>query len=304
MFRHIKKVSVATIDGIVEDNVTKLSASLSYAMLFSTVPILLLLVNIGVLFDVDLEGQIYSLVTPVLGTDVVHTFQSILNNASQSTTSPSLMTYITIGASVFAATTVFVELQDSLNLIYRIKAVPKRGWLKFIINRLISFAVILSFALVMLITFAMTSLISKLGTILQEYDPDVAIWVLKGIGLTLNFLISTIVFALLFKFLPDAKIRFIDVLVGAAFTTVLFLAGQWAISLYISIANVGSTFGAAAFIIVFITWIYYSSNIIYVGAEFTKAWTDTYGRKVRPKSYAASFTKTLHVKRNNPDKQS
>ena len=298
MFTHIKKVASATIEGIVEDNVTKLSASLSYAMLFSAVPILFLLVNIGVLFDVDLEGQVYSLVQPILGNDVVHTFQSIINNAAKSAASASLMTYISIGASVFAATTVFVELQDSLNLIYRIKAVPKRGWLKFIINRLISFAVILSFALVMLITFTLTTLISKLGTLLQEYDPNVAIWVLKGIGLTLNFIISTMVFALLFKYLPDAKIRFKDVLVGASFTTILFLAGQWAISLYLSMAKVGSTFGAAAFIIVFITWIYYSSIIIYVGAEFTKAWTNTYGHKVRPKSYAAIFTKTLHVKRS------
>ena len=119
-------------------------------------------------------------------------------------------------------------------------------------------------------------------------NPDVAESFVKVIGMIINIGVTVLIFTLIFKILPDAKIKSKDVIVGAIVTTVLLLAGQWGISLYIGIANVGTVYGAAAFMVVFVTWIYFSAIIIYTGAEFTKAWANEMGGKIFPDEYAVA----------------
>lgn len=276
-----------TAQGFIDDGVTRLSASLAYATLFSIIPFLSFLITIGVFLHMDLANQLYIQLEPVVGTKVIEAFRAILASAEKTEVS-SFATVVSLGISVFGATTVFAEIQSSLNTIWGIKAVPRRSWLKYIKNRLLSFSIILVFAFIMLITFSITNLILELGKRLMDSNPGIAESFVKGGGIVTNLCVTAFIFTLIYKILPDAKLRSKDVFIGAVVTTVLLLVGQWGISLYIGIANVGNVYGAAAFMVVFITWIYYSAIIIYIGAEFTQAWATKMGGKIVPDEYAVA----------------
>lgn len=292
------KIVKDMIQGFMDDSVPRLSASLAYATLFSTIPLLSLLITIGVFFQMDLTGQLYAQLEPILGTDVVETLRSIIKNAAGSDSS-TFATIVSLGVSVFGATTIFAEIQSSLNTIWGIKAIPKKSWLKYLKNRLLSFSIILVFAFILLITFTISNLIENLSARFMANYPDVAESLVKIVGILLNIAVTTIIFMLIFKVLPDAKIKSKDIFIGAMATTVLLLVGQWGISLYIGIANVGTVYGAAAFLAVFITWIYYSAIIIYTGAEFTKAWANEMGGKIFPDEYAVA-TKIIEIQKDGP----
>ena len=274
----------------------RLSASLAYATLFSIIPLLSLLVTIGVLLNIDFTNQLYAQLEPIVGSKVIDALQAIMENA-ETTDSFSFATIISIGVTIFGATTVFAEIQSSLNTIWGIKAVPKKSWLKYIINRLLSFSVILAFAFILLITFTITNLITDISKFITN-NPDIAESLVKTIGMIINIGVTTVIFTLIFKILPDAKIKSKDVIIGALVTTVLLLIGQWGISFYIGFANIETVYGAAAFMAIFITWIYYSAIIIYTGAEFTKAWANELGGKIFPDEYAVA-TKVIEIREEN-----
>lgn len=297
-FSSLVKIMKNTIQGFLDDNVIKLSASLAYATLFSIIPFLSLLVTIGVFLHTDLTSQLYTQLQPILGADVVEQLRSIISNAEK-TDSSMFATIVSLGVSVFGATTIFAEMQSSLNTIWGIKAIPKKSWLKYIKTRLLSFSLILIFAFILLITFSITQFIGSMSEKFMASYPDVAESLVRGAGMIINICVTTLIFALIFKILPDAKIRIKDVLVGAVVTTLLFLAGQWGISLYIGIANVGTVYGAAAFIAILVTWIYYSAIIIYIGAEFTEAWADKMGNKIFPDEFAVA-TKIIEIHEDKP----
>lgn len=292
-FSAIFRIIKDTFQGFLEDNVMTLSASLAYATLFSIIPFLSLLITIGVFLHADLTSQLYSQLQPILGADVVDQLKSVIGNAEQ-THASVFATIVSIGVSIFGATTIFAEMQGSLNTIWGIKAVPKKSWLKYLKTRLLSFSLVLVFAFILLITFAISQFISSLSERFIANNPDVAESLVKIVGFGINVFVTALIFVLIFKVLPDAKIKIKDVAVGAIVTTLLFLAGQWGISFYISIANVGSVYGAAAFMAILVTWIYYSAIIIYIGAEFTQAWADEMGSKIYPAEYAVA-TKTVEI---------
>lgn len=289
------KIAKKTVCGVIEDNVTTLSASLAFATLFSIIPFFSLLITVGAWFNTDLTSQLFVHLEPVVGEKVIEALQAVIENAKQ-TEGWSFATIVSIGVSIFGATTVFAEMQNSLNTIWGIKAVPKRGWLKFLKNRLLSFSIILVFAFIMLVTFSVTGLITKICLVFTGNEPFVAEWTVMIVGMLVNVIVTAVVFTLIFKVLPDAKIRVKDVCIGALFTTLLLMMGQWGISLYIGMADVGNVYGAAAFLAVFVTWIYYSAIIIYTGAEFTKAWANELGGKIVPDEYAVAVKAVeIHV---------
>ena len=296
-FSRFLKILKDTVQGFVDDDVTRLSGSLAYATLFSIVPFLSLLVTIGVFLHIDLAGQLYVWLEPVVGKEVIESFRDILDSA-EATNATSFAAVVSLGVSVFGATTIFAEIQSSLNTIWGIKAVPKKGWLKYIKNRLLSFSIILVFAFIMLVTFSVTNIIVELGNRFVNHHPDVAEYVVKAMGVLMNVCVTVLVFTLIFKLLPDAKLKSKDVFIGAVVTTLLLLVGQWGISFYIGMANVGNVYGAAAFMIVFITWIYYSAIIIYIGAEFTQAWANEMGGKIVPDEYAVA-TKVIEIREDD-----
>lgn len=292
-FSVLVKIIRNTIQGFSDDNVTRLSASLAYATLFSMIPFLSLLITIGVFLHMDLANQLYTQLEPIVGTEVVQQLRDVIGNAEK-TDSSTLATIVSLGVSIFGATAIFAEIQGSLNTIWGIKAVPKKGWLKYIQNRMLSFSIILVFAFILLITFSISNIIVSLSDRFMSNYPEIAEISVNTVGVLINIAITAIIFTLIFKILPDAKIKSKDIFVGAVVTTVLFLVGQWGISFYIGIANVGTVYGAAAFMAVLITWIYYSAVIIYIGAEFTEAWANEMGGKIIPDEYAVA-TRVIEI---------
>lgn len=292
------KILKDTVQGFGDDNVTRLSASLAYATLFSIIPFLSLLITIGVWIRIDLADQLYTQLEPIVGADVVQQLSAIIANAAK-TDSSTFATLVSLGVSIFAATTIFAEIQSSLNTIWGIKAIPKKSWLKYIRTRLLSFSIILVFAFILLVTFGITHIIGSISDRLLANYPDMAASLVKAAGVIINMAVTAFIFAFIFKVLPDAKIKIKDVFVGAIVTTVLFLAGQWGISFYIGIANVGTVYGAAAFMAILVTWIYYSAIIIYIGAEFTEAWANEMGGRIFPDEFAVA-TRTIEIHEDRP----
>lgn len=289
------KIIKETIQGIGEDRVVSISGSLAYATLFSIIPLFSVLAIIGSIFQFELDVRLFNQLQAVLGTEAVEQLQPILAK-SVTTEFTNLAAIISLGVTLFGATTIFAVLQSSLNVIWHIKPIPKKGWLKFLKNRLLSFSIILVLAFLLLVTFTITNFITNFTDRIMSNFPDIATIFVKIIGTIINIGVTTFIFVLIFKMLPDAKIKSKDVIVGAIVTTVLFLVGQWGISVYFGLSNVGSVYGVAAFLAIFLTWIYYSAIIIFVGAEFTQAWANEMGSKIYPDEYAVA-TKVVEIKK-------
>ncbi len=286
-FKTLFTILIHTFKGFKDDNVPTLSASLAYATLFSLIPFLSFLVTLGTFFQVDLSNHLFKQLRPIVGKEAVDQLSEIIENAKESDAT-TLATIVTLAVTVIGASAIFGEIQGSLNTIWGIKAVPKKGWLKYIQNRLLSLSIILMFAFILLVTFTITNVVEHVSDRLLSNYLWVAEPLVDGIGLLINFCITVIIFTLIYKILPDATIKGKDVIVGAVVTTLLFLAGQWGISLYLGIADVGTVYGAAAFMAILITWIYYSAIIIYIGAEFTESWANELGGKIVPDKFAVA----------------
>ena len=195
---------------------------------------------------------------------------------------------------IIGATSVFGEIQDSINSIWGIKPKPKKGWLQLIKNRLLSFGIIGSLGFLLLVSLGATALVESLSNKLNDVFPDLTVVVFYIINLILTLAVTTLLFGVIFKVLPDAKIKWRDVWTGAITTSVLFMLGKFAISFYISKSDVGSTYGAAGSLVILLVWVYYSSIILYFGAGFTKAYAIKYGSEIVPNDYAVT-TKQVEV---------
>ena len=297
-FKSLWTILKNTVQGFSDDKITRLSAALSYVTIFSFAPFILVIINIGAFFAQDVEGKLFGQLSSLLGNDVAKGLQEVVHNAEVADKS-LLTTIIGIGVILFSATTVFASIQESLNTIWGIKPKPKKGWLKLIKNRLLSFSVIIALGFILLVTMSLSSIIGLLNERLMAYYPDVTVILFQVIGIALNIVFTSLVFLLIFKMLPDAKIKFRDVAIGAFITTLLFLIGQYAISIYLSRSNIASLYGAAASILLLLVWVYYSATIVYIGAEFTKAWADDLGGKIYPDEYAVS-TRIIEVHEDKP----
>lgn len=297
-YKSIINIIQLTIKGFTNDNVTKLSASLAYATIFAIVPFLTFIVTFGSWFEQDLSSQVYGTMNELLGSEVTSQVQSIIQNTVESGNSTTAR-IISLGVMIFGATAIFAEMQTSLNTVWGIKPKPRKGWLHYLKNRVLSFSIILILGFLLLITLSVSTLINSVRQQLIDYFPGITAIVFQIIGIMLNILVVATLFILIFKILPDAKIKFKDVMIGGIVTTILFLIGQLAISIYLGTRNTMSVYGAAAFLVILLTWIYYSSIIVYIGAEFTKAWANEIGGKIYPDEYAVS-TRIVEITEDNP----
>lgn len=297
-FQSIINIIRLTIKGFTTDGVTKLSASLAYATIFALVPFLTFIVTFGSWFDQDISSHMYKTMNGLMGNEVTTQVQALIANTSESGSS-ALARLISLGVMIFGATAIFAEMQTSLNTIWGIKPKPRKGWLHYLRNRVLSFSIILTLGFLLLITLSVSTIINSLRERLIAYFPDVTAILFQIIGMVLNILVVSSLFILIFKILPDARIKFKDVTVGGIVTTIFFLIGQFAISIYLGTRNTVSVYGAAAFLIILLTWVYYSSIIVYIGAEFTKAWANEIGGKIYPDQYAVS-TKIVEIASDKP----
>ncbi|MEJ7680405.1 MAG: YihY/virulence factor BrkB family protein [Segetibacter sp.] len=276
--------------GFIDDKVTKLSASLAYYTVFSMAPLLIVIISLcGLLLGKEaVEGKIYGQLAGFVGSDTAAQLQQIIKNASLAGKS---QVAVIIGAITLlvGATTVFAEIQDSINGIWGLKPKPKRGWLKMIQNRLLSFSVIASLGFLLLVSLGVTAIIDGFSARLRAHFPEVTVVVFYIINIVISLVVITVIFGVIFKVLPDAKIKWKDVLAGSIATALLFMLGKFGISFYISKSNVGSTYGTAGSLVVLLLWIYYSSIILYFGAEFTKAYAVKYGSEIHPEPLCCNY---------------
>lgn len=292
-----KKINLKGLFGVFKDSfggfsdhkVTKLSGSLAYYTVFSMGPLLILIISIcSIVWRREaIEGQIYYQLVDFLGKETAVQLQGIIKNAAVS--NKSFVSVVVGGVTLLiGATTVFAEIQDSINTIWGLKPKPKRGWLKMLQNRFLSFSVIVSLGFVLLVSLGVTSLIDGFSAKLEKNFSEVSVVFFYILNQCITLSVISLIFGVIFKVLPDAQIKWKDVILGSIVTAVLFMIGKFAISFYIGSSNVGSTYGAAGSLVVLLLWTYYSSIILFFGAEFTKAYAIKYGSEIRPNHYAVT----------------
>lgn len=286
-FKNTWTILKDTISGFSDDKGLKLSASLSYYTVFSMAPLLLLIISLaGAFFGREAsEGRIFSEINGLIGNEAAAQVQQIIKNLELSgkTTMSVIIGAITL---VIGATTVFGEIQDSINIIWKVKAKPKKGWLKLIKDRLLSGSVIVGLGFLLIVSLIVNGVLMTLNDYLMSRFPDFTIVVFNIINIVVSFLVITVLFGVIFKVLPDAKIAWKDVRAGAFFTALLFMLGRYLIGLYIETTAAGSPYGAAGSIIVILLWVYYTAAILYIGAEFTRVYADFVGKRIEPADYA------------------
>jgi membrane protein len=292
-FKKLPKVLLATFKGFDEDKGLKLSASLAYYTVFSIGPLLLLLMSLVSIFygGEAIRGRIFDELNGLLGASAAAQIQEIIKNMTFSGKT-NFALIVSIATLFIGATSVFIEIQDSLNMIWKLKAKPKKGWLAFIKNRLLSSSLIISLGFLMVVTLVVNGAIEALMDVIRQYFSSIAEVLLYIINLVVTFVVITVLFGIIFKFLPDAKIKWKHVKTGAIFTAILFMIGRYLIGLYIAQTATESTYGAAGAIVVLLVWIYYSAVILYIGAEFTQVYTEAFGGHIEPAEYAVHVQQT------------
>ncbi|MEO8413383.1 MAG: YihY/virulence factor BrkB family protein [Ginsengibacter sp.] len=285
-FKGLWEILKKSISGFADDKVMKLSAALAYYTIFSVGPLLIVIVSISSLFfgREAIEGTIYGQIEGFVGHDAALQLQQIIKSAAIGGKG-TVAAVIGIVTLLIGATTMFAEMQDSINMIWRLKPKPKAAWLILVKNRLLSFGVIGSLGFLLLVSLAISGLTEAFSDRLKNYFPHITVIIFYIVNLAITFGVIAALFAVIFRVLPDAKIQWKDVTAGAIATAVLFMIGKFAISFYISKSNVGSTYGTAGSLVVLLVWIYYSSVILYFGAEFTKAYAIKYGSDIMPNEY-------------------
>jgi len=281
-----------TFNGFIDDNGVKLSAALSYYTIFSLPPLLIIIISVsGIFFGAEaVRGEIFGQINGLVGSDAALQIQETIKNIELSNSNTFAKT-IGIIVLLIGASGVFAEIQDSINYIWGIKARPKRGLVKYIYNRLMSFSMIGSVGFLLLVGLIVNSLIDILSKRLAIIFPQNTIFLFYVINALVLFIITTILFSIIFKTLPDGKIALRDCLIGASFTALLFMIGKFAIGYYLGSYNIASIYGAAGSIILILIWVYYSAIILYFGAEFTKVFAHTHGQKIIPNAYSVQIIK-------------
>lgn len=288
----------ATATGFDEDRVFKLSAALSYYTIFAIAPLLIIVLGVvGFVLGEDAQqGRIFEEINEFVGPEAAELIQSLIQNLAVGKGS-FIATIIGAGTLIFASTKVFIEMQESLNIIFNVKPKPKRGWVKLLINRALSFSIVLILGFLLVASLLANVVISFVSNILINYLPEFSIFGIDLFDETTNialyitntvitFFVLAVLFGSIFKFLPDIKIKWKDVRKGAYFTAILFMIGKWAIGLYMQYAAPASSYGAAGAIVIILLWINYISLILFFGAEFTEKNTQLFGEGVRPSEIA------------------
>lgn len=272
-----------TFDEWKDDNALQWGAALAYYATLSLAPLLLVLVSVtGIFYGRQAaSGKLVENFQTWAGPDVAESLSSILENAGQ----PGSGWAATLGFLVLllGASGLFTQLKNALNHFWDLESEGAGGWkrslLRKIGDRLLAFGMVLLSGLLVLATLASSTLLSALTDYAETLLPF-GKWLARGLHLGLTLAVFTLLVALLFKLLPDGEITWGDVWVGAIVTAVLFVLGQWVLGFYLSHSSVGSAFGAAGSLIVLLVWIYYTAQILFVGAEITQVWARRYGSRI------------------------
>jgi membrane protein len=269
-----------------KDKASRLAAALSYYTIFSIAPLLVIAIAVaGLVFGREAAtNQVVGEIRGLVGEDGAQVIQSILQNASK-TASGILATVIGVATLLIGASGAFGQLQDSLNTIWEVKPKKGRGVKGVLRDRFLSFSMVLVIGFMLLVSLLLSALLSGVGKYLSDRLP-LSSFFLQAMNFGISLAVTTLLFALIFKVLPDAYIRWRDVWVGSLVTALLFSLGRFLIGLYLGRSSVSSAYGAAGSLVVVLLWVYYSAQILFLGAEFTQVYANKFGKSIVPKPNA------------------
>jgi membrane protein len=265
------------------DRGMRLGAALAFYTLFSLAPLLIIVIAVAALaFGRELaQTQLVQQIEAFVGAEGARVIQSTIENASRPS-SGAVATLVGLAMLLFGATVVFSELQDALNTIWKVPSTPRRGMmLRLIWHRFLSFVMVLAIGFLLLLSIIANSVLTAVMQLFGDILPRPVDW-LRTANFIFSFGLVTLLFAMIYKVLPNLDIAWGDVLVGAVATAVLFMVGKFLIELYLGYSSIASVYGAAGSLVILLMWIYYSAQILYVGAEFTKVYAQRRMRKIAP----------------------
>ncbi|HMD00365.1 MAG TPA: YihY/virulence factor BrkB family protein [Ferruginibacter sp.] len=273
----------------IDNKVFKLSAALAFYTIFSLPAMLIIIITISNVFygRSAIDGTLFHQFTSLVGKDAALQIQETIASAALSKNS-YFATIVGIITLLFGATSVFSEIQDSINYIWKLKAKPRkgRGFLKIITNRLLSFSIVVSLGFLLLVSLIVNGMMEVLIDRLTKAFPELTVIMVYVFNLVLTFGITALLFAMIFKVLPDARIRWKHVRVGAFTTAAFFMVGKFLIGYYLGHSQLSTTYGTAGSVIVLLLWVYYSAMILYFGAVFTHVYAVHTGSRIYPNNYA------------------
>jgi membrane protein len=279
-----------------QDDCLQMAAALAYYTIFSLPPLLVIIISIAglQLGEEAVQGRVEQEIEQIIGAEAAEQVQTMISNASQSLSEEgSIWTGILgIGALLFGATGAFAQLQKALNRAWSVQP-GRSGILNFLLKRALSFGMIVTTGFLLLVSLALSTLLTAIGSELQTWIPGFPLSLTKVLDVALSLTVITALFAAIFRILPDARINWRDVFTGAAVTALLFVAGKTLIGFYLGQSDPGSMFGAAGSLALVLLWIYLSAVLLLLGAEFTQVWARRHGKSIRPSSGAVSVVREI-----------
>lgn len=298
--KELWRLIAATASEWSEDRITRMAASLAFYTVFSIAPLLVIAIWIAGQFfdDAAVTNEVSQQLQLLMGATAAKAVESMLTSASQQTASGWIATILGILLLLYASTNVFAELQDSMNTIWEVKSRPGKLWWQILHDRLVSFVMVLGIAFLLMVSLLLSAALAALSRYVASGSE---VWQAMNVGLSLA--IFTVLFGLMFKYLPDVKIRWRDVIIGAVFTSVLFNFGKFLIGRYLGRESVSSVYGAAGSLAILLLWVYYSAQILYIGAEFTQVYARRHGKRIEPERGAVAIGEQERVQQGIPHKE-
>ncbi|PSO83710.1 MAG: ribonuclease BN [Cyanobacteria bacterium QS_5_48_63] len=275
------------------DKASRLAAALAYYTVFSLAPLLIIAVaTAGTIFGQEAaKGEIVEQIEGLVGSDSARVIETAISNANQPDVS-NIASIISIIVLLFGASGVFTQLQDSLNTVWNVQPKPGRsmkGIIGLVLKRILSFSLVLGIGFLLVVSLILSATLLALSNYQSSLLPDLNfLW--QIFNFVLSFGIVTLLFALMYKFLPDVKIAWSNVWIGAIITSLLFAIGKFLLGFYLGRGSFGSTYGAAASLVVLLAWVYYSAQILFLGAELTLVNARRHGSKIVPSNHAEFVT--------------
>ena len=295
-FQSVWQLLKATYNEWSEDDASRLAAALSYYTAVSIAPLLIIvIVVVGFFYGQEAaQGQLVSRIQGAVGTQGAQFIQDVIQNAHR----PALGTLaglLGVATLLWGSTNFFNELQMSLNKIWDVERKTGQGIWATVKERFLSFRLVLGIGFLLLVSLILSAVLTAVGHYFSQWLPGAG-WLWELINFIISFGVITLLFALIYRILPDAEIAWHDVWLGAAITALLFTIGKWLLGLYLG--NTSSAYGAAGSLAVFLIWVYYSAQILFFGAEFTQVYANRYGSGVQPAANAVSTESYQGAQRN------
>jgi membrane protein len=282
-----------------EDKAERLGAALAYYAAFSIAPLLIIVVSVvGFFYTGDTLGQIQRQIAMVAGENAAEVIVATVRGIKASGGSVTA-TVISIITLLIGATGVFTALQDAMNTIWEVTPKPRRLWSEILRTRFLSFALVLAISFLLLVSLVISAALAAVSQYFQTLLPmSGAFW--PFLDFAVSFVTTTLLFAMIYKILPDVHIHWSDVWIGAAATATLFALGKIAIGFYLGRGTFASAYGAAGSLLVMLAWVYYSSQILFLGAEFTQVYANRYGKRLRPSRGATFLSEEARIHQGIP----